>query len=131
MKNFIYLFIFFLISNTICQAQEDQTVVEKSLYSKEERESAIANFTKDVPSIGMTAETEKTYLDLINSNFTKMSMLNNRNSTKKELKQRFKRVLEDQQIELKKLLTYDQLKRHQKIYKPLIESIRKRIDMYQ
>jgi hypothetical protein len=79
----------------------------------------------------MTAETEKTYLDLINSNFTKMSMLNNRNSTKKELKQRFKRVLEDQQIELKKLLTYDQLKRHQKIYKPLIESIRKRIDMYQ
>ena len=132
MKNFLYLFVFFLSFNTLCQAQEDQTIVEKSLYSKEEKETTFANFKKDVPSIGLTAETEKLYLDLITSNFTKMVRLNkDRNSTQKQLKQQLKRVLEDQRRELKKMLTFDQFKRHQQIYKPIIVSIRSRIDNYE
>ena len=60
-----------------------------------------------------------------------MIILNkDRNNTQKELKQRLKVVLEDQRVELKKILTYEQIKRHQQIYKPIIESIRFRIDSY-
>jgi hypothetical protein len=60
-----------------------------------------------------------------------MIILNkDRNNTQKELKQRLKVVLEDQRVELKKILTYEEIKRHQQIYKPIIESIRFRIDSY-
>jgi hypothetical protein len=70
-------------------------------------------------------------MNLITSNFQKMIILNkDRNNTQKELKQRLKVVLEDQRVELKKILTYEEIKRHQQIYKPIIESIRFRIDSY-
>lgn len=131
MKNLLYSFLFLLSLSTFSQSMEEQTIIDKSLYSKQEKEVMFTNFKKSIPTIGMSPEIEKTYLDLITSNFTKMVILNkDKNNTQKELKQRLKRVLEDQRVELKKLLTYDQLKRHQQIYKPIIESIRSRIDNY-
>lgn len=132
MKKFISLFILFFSLTTFAQSMGDQTVIQRSLYTNTEKETIFENFKKDIPTIGMTAEVEKMYSDIISSNFTKMVILNkDKNNTKKELKQRLKRVLEDQKVELKKMLTYDQFKRHQQIYKPIIVSIRSRIDNYE
>ncbi|HQV35062.1 MAG TPA: hypothetical protein P5335_00220 [Flavobacterium sp.] len=133
MKNYVYLIIFMFSINTFGQVTEenDQAIIEKALYSKQEKEDMLAKYKTDVDIIGMTPEVKELYMNLITSNFQKMIILNkDRNNTQKELKQRLKVVLEDQRVELKKLLTYEQIKRHQQIYKPIIESIRFRIDSY-
>lgn len=133
MKNYVYLIIFMFSINTFGQVTEenDQAIIEKALYSKQEKEDMLAKYKTDVDIIGLTPEVKEIYMNLITSNFQKMIILNkDRNNTQKELKQRLKVVLEDQRVELKKLLTYEQIKRHQQIYKPIIESIRFRIDSY-
>jgi hypothetical protein len=133
MKNYVYLIIFMFSINTFGQVTEenDQAIIEKALYSKQEKEDMLAKYKTDVDIIGMTPEVKELYMNLITSNFQKMIILNkDRNNTQKELKQRLKVVLEDQRVELKKILTYEQIKRHQQIYKPIIESIRFRIDSY-
>jgi hypothetical protein len=119
--------------NTFGQVTEekDQVIIEKALYSKQEKEDMLAKYKTDLDIIGLTTEVKVIYMNLITSNFQKMIILNkDRNNTQKELKQRLKVVLEDQRVELKKILTYEQVKRHQQIYKPIIESIRFRIDTY-
>jgi hypothetical protein len=119
--------------NTFGQVTEekDQVIIEKALYSKQEKEDMLAKYKTDVDIIGLTPEVKEIYMNLITSNFQKMIILNkDRNNTQKELKQRLKVVLEDQRVELKKILTYEEIKRHQQIYKPIIESIRFRIDSY-
>jgi hypothetical protein len=119
--------------NTFGQVTEekDQVIIEKALYSKQEKEDMLAKYKTDVDLIGLTPEVKEIYMNLITSNFQKMIILNkDRNNTQKELKQRLKVVLEDQRVELKKILTYEEIKRHQQIYKPIIESIRFRIDSY-
>jgi hypothetical protein len=119
--------------NTFGQVTEekDQVIIEKALYSKQEKEDMLAKYKTDLDIIGLTTEVKVIYMNLITSNFQKMIILNkDRNNTQKELKQRLKVVLEDQRVELKKILTYEQVKRHQQIYKPIIESIRFRIDSY-
>jgi hypothetical protein len=133
MKNYVYLIIFMFSINTFGQVTEekDQVIIEKALYSKQEKEDMLAKYKTDVDIIGLTPEVKEIYMNLITSNFQKMIILNkDRNNTQKELKQRLKVVLEDQRVELKKILTYEQIKRHQQIYKPIIESIRFRIDSY-
>ena len=133
MKNYVYLIIFMFSINTFGQVTEekDQVIIEKALYSKQEKEDMLAKYKTDVDIIGLTPEVKEIYMNLITSNFQKMIILNkDRNNTQKELKQRLKVVLEDQRVELKKILTYEQIKRHQQIYKPIIESIRFRIDTY-
>ena len=133
MKNFVYLIIFLFSMNSFSQVSEtnDQVIIEKALYSKQEKEDMLAKYKTDVDIIGLTPEVKELYMNLITSNFQKMIILNkDRNNTQKELKQRLKVVLEDQRVELKKMLSYEQIKRHQQIYKPIIESIRFRIDSY-
>lgn len=133
MKNYVYLIIFMFSINTFGQVTEekDQVIIEKALYSKQEKEDMLTKYKTDVDIIGLTPEVKEIYMNLITSNFQKMVILNkDRNNTQKELKQRLKAVLEDQRVELKKLLTYEQIKRHQQIYKPIIASIRFRIDSY-
>jgi hypothetical protein len=133
MKNYVYLIIFMFSINTFGQVTEekDQVIIEKALYSKQEKEDMLAKYKTDLDIIGLTTEVKVIYMNLITSNFQKMIILNkDRNNTQKELKQRLKVVLEDQRVELKKILTYEQVKRHQQIYKPIIESIRFRIDSY-
>ncbi|MBA4154504.1 hypothetical protein [Flavobacterium sp.] len=132
MKNYVYLIIFMFSINTFGQVtEEDQTIIEKALYSKQEKEDMLAKYKTDTDIIGLTPEVKEIYLNLINSNFQKMIVLNKyKNFTQKELKQRLKVILEDQRVELKKILTYEQIKRHQQIYKPIIESIKFRIDSY-
>ncbi|WP_396183067.1 hypothetical protein [Flavobacterium sp.] len=133
MKNYVYLIIFMFSINTFGQVTEekDQVIIEKALYSKQEKEDMLAKYKTDVDLIGLTPEVKEIYMNLITSNFQKMIILNkDRNNTQKELKQRLKVVLEDQRVELKKILTYEEIKRHQQIYKPIIESIRFRIDSY-
>lgn len=132
MKKILSFLVLLFSISTFSQTTEDQIIIEKTLYSELERETMFENFKKGVPTIGMNSENEKAYMDLITSNFTKMVALNkDRNTTQKELKQRFKRILESQRVELKKILTFEELKRHQQIYKPIIESVRSRIDNYE
>ena len=107
MKNYVYLIIFMFSINTFGQVTEekDQVIIEKALYSKQEKEDMLAKYKTDVDIIGMTPEVKELYMNLITSNFQKMIILNkDRNNTQKELKQRLKVVLEDQRVELKKIL---------------------------
>lgn len=110
---------------------KDQEIIETSLYTKEEGQAMFDQFKNNIDSIGLTPEMKEVYLNIITSNLVKMGRINkNRNTTQRDLKQQMKVVLEDQRKELKKLLTYEQFKRHQQIYKPVIMSIISRIDNY-
>ena len=78
MKNYVYLIIFMFSINTFGQVTEekDQVIIEKALYSKQEKEDMLAKYKTDVDLIGLTPEVKEIYMNLITSNFQKMIILN-------------------------------------------------------
>jgi len=133
MRNCILIVLIIFSSHIFGQVSEvkDQEIIETSLYTKEEGQAMFDQFKNNVDSIGLTPEVKEVYLNIITSNLIKMGRINkDRNTTQRDLKQQMKVILEDQRKELKKMLTYEQFKRHQQIYKPIIMSIVHRIDTY-
>ena len=134
MRNCILIVLIIFSSHIFGQVSEvkDQEIIETSLYTKEEGQAMFDQFKNNVDSIGLTPEVKEVYLNIITSNLIKMGQINkDRNTTQRDLKQQMKVILEDQRKELKKMLTYEQFKKHQQIYKPVIMSIVHRIDSYQ
>lgn len=110
----------------------DQKTINGALYSDKEKEQLVSNFFNEAyEKLNMTPEVQEKYTETLYDTYNKMLALRqNRNLTKRDAKYESKKVFASQESKLKKILTPEQLQKHDVLFGPIQKSVFSRIDKY-
>lgn len=128
-----YVRIFVLCVFLMGGAAMSQAVVKdqpvKKLYTAKEKAKIKENFYKNIKTLKMTPEVEKSYLGVVNKYSLRLNEANRNMDLNNEQYERvITSLIKEQNSKVKKVLTYDQYKKHLILFNPIENSIKHRIN---
>lgn len=118
-----------LKKTTTTEVNSDQKVVSKNLYTTKEKEKIYKNFYKDVEKLNLSPEVKAKYLNIVKSTDTKLKYINHDKSrTRGQIKASTDKIINDQNLKIKSLLTFEQYQNHLIMFKRLQEGQRSKIE---
>lgn len=121
------VFMFMLSSAVI--AQPVKTVENKKLYTEKEKAQLKKTFYQNIKTLKMTPEVEKKYLAELNKYSRRINEVNrNKDLSNEQYERAVTSLVREQNSKVKKILTYEQYKKHLLLYNPIENSVKYRIN---
>ncbi len=122
MKNMLLALLFLFGTHAFCQSKpvkpttetpSSEKVVKKALYTKKEKEKARKEFLKAVDTMGLAPNVKTEYLAIIEKHTARLKAVNkDRKLTKSQATHYVNTVMEEQNLEVQRVLTVDQYRNH-------------------
>lgn len=129
MKWFIYSLLFCLSFLEGASAQTTSPSATKKLYSEKEKAQIKKTFYSNIKTLQLTPEVEEKYLALLNSYSQRMNEANrNKDLSNEQYERAISALVREQNSKVKRILTYEQYKKHLILYNPIENSVKYRIN---
>jgi len=116
-------------SQTEHKKDANEKIVKKALYTEKEKEVIRKNFRSDVAKIKMTPETKTKYLEIIDKNLARIQATNkDRNLTQAQASFNINKIIEQQNNDVKAILSPEQYKKHKMMMDRFQNSMNYRIE---